>query len=183
MALHSIDIAVIGLYFAIAIGIGLVASRYAAKNMESYFLGGKNLPWYALGLSNASGMFDIGGTMWMVYLLFVYGLNSVFIPWLWPVFNQIVLMVFLSAWLRRSDVLDGAEWITFRFGEGTGAKLAHFVVIIFAVLAVLGYLAFSFVGIGKFAAIFFPLSFSPDPQGERDGLRSDLRRLNGDLCC
>ena len=33
--------------------------RDAAKNMDSYFLGGKSLPFYMLGLSNASGMFDI----------------------------------------------------------------------------------------------------------------------------
>lgn len=69
-----------------------------------------------LGLSNASGMFDISGTMWLVTLLFVYGLKSAWIPWLWPVFNQIFLMIFLSVWLRRSNVTTGAEWINTRFG-------------------------------------------------------------------
>ena len=69
------------------------------------------LPWYFLGVSNASGMFDIAGTMWLVYLLFIYGMKSVWIPWLWPVFNQVFLMVYLSAWLRRSSVMTGAEWI------------------------------------------------------------------------
>lgn len=59
-------------------------------------------PWYVLGLSNASGMFDIAGTMWMVYTLYVYGLKSIWLPWLWPVFNQIFLAAYLSQWLRRS---------------------------------------------------------------------------------
>jgi hypothetical protein len=58
-------------------------------------------------VSIASGMFDISGTMWLVYLLFIYGLKSIWIPWLWPVFNQIFLMVFLSLWLRRSG--DGGR--------------------------------------------------------------------------
>ena len=41
-----------------------------------------------LGLSNASGMFDITGTMLMVYWAFAYGFKSLWIPWLWPVFNH-----------------------------------------------------------------------------------------------
>lgn len=58
-------------------------------------------------------------------ILFVYGLKSIWLPFLWPVFNQIFLMMFLSAWLRRSNVLTGAEWIQTRFGRGTGANLAQ----------------------------------------------------------
>lgn len=42
-------------------------------------MGKKKLPWYMLGLSDASDMFDISGTMWMVSLCFVYGLKSVWI--------------------------------------------------------------------------------------------------------
>jgi hypothetical protein len=52
------------------------------------------MPWYVLGISNASGMFDISGTMLLVYWMFVYGLKSVWIPWLWPTFNQVFLMVY-----------------------------------------------------------------------------------------
>lgn len=161
-SLTTLDLAIVAIYLALTVAIGFLVSRRAAKDTRSYFLGGNNMPWYALGLSNASGQFDIGGTMWMVYLLFIYGLKSIYIPWLWPVFNQIFLMVFLSAWLRRSGVVTGAEWITFRFGEGRGAVLSHMVIVVFALLVVLGYLAFSFVGIGKFAAAFIPYAFSSD---------------------
>ena len=126
--------------------------------MEAYYLAGKSLPWYMLSLSNASGMFDISGTMWLVALCVVYGLKSIWIPWLWPVFNQIFLMVYLSTWLRRSNVLTGAEWIETRFGSGPGGELSQFVVIAFAVLSVLGFLAYGFFGIGKFIEIFLPWS-------------------------
>ena len=50
------------------------------EGLDSYFLGGKCLPWYLLGISDASGMFDITGTMLMVYWLFVYGLKSIWLP-------------------------------------------------------------------------------------------------------
>jgi len=50
----------------------------------------------------------------------------------WPTFNQIFLMVYLSAWLRRSKVMTGAEWIKTRFGTGPGAQLSHLIVVIYA---------------------------------------------------
>ncbi len=109
-----------------------------------------------LGLSNASGMFDISGTMWLVGMMFVYGLKSIWLPWLWPVFNQIFLMVYLSAWLRRSNVTTGAEWIGTRFGYGRGAELSHNVVVAFALIACLGFLAYGFIGLGKFIEVFIP---------------------------
>lgn len=163
MNLHWIDLVIIAAYLIATIGIGFWLSKRAGKDIQNYFLGGNTIPWYMLGLSNASGMFDISGTMWMVYLLFVYGLKSVWIPWLWPVFNQIFLMVYLSVWLRRSGVMTGAEWIKFRFGEGKGAHMAHIIVVVFAVVNVIGFLAYGFLGIGKFAATFLPFQLHEDP--------------------
>lgn len=162
MELAILDISIIALYVIMSVAIGFWVSGKASKSIKNYFLGGNKLPWWALGLSNASGMFDISGTMWMVYLLFIYGLKSIWIPWLWPTFNQIFLMMFLSMWLRRSQVMTGAEWIVFRFGEDAGARLSHIIVVVFALLTVIGYLAYGFVGIGKFAASFMPWQLSPD---------------------
>jgi SSS family solute:Na+ symporter len=92
MKLTPIDILIIGIYLLSTVFIGLYLKKRAQKDKTAYILGGKTLPWYLLGLSNASGMFDISGTMWLVTLAFVYGLKSIWIPWLWPVFNQIFLM-------------------------------------------------------------------------------------------
>jgi Na+/proline symporter len=104
-------------------------------------------------------MFDISGTMWLVYILFVYGLKSLWLPWLWPTFNQIFLMMFVSKWLRRSNVMTGAEWIQTRFGRDTGANFAHISVVFFALINVIGLLAYAFKGIGKFAVEMLPWSF------------------------
>ncbi len=155
MKLSGIDIAIVLLYLAATVVIGLVLKKRAEKSKNDYLLGGNRIPWYMLGLSNASGMFDISGTMWLVTLLFVYGIKSAWIPWLWPVFNQIFLMVFMSVWLRRSNVTTGAEWLHTRF-SGRGASLSHSVIVIFAIILGLGYLAYGFIGIGKFVEIFIP---------------------------
>ena len=160
MHLHLIDIIIIVAFLLTSVFVGSWVSKRASKDTKAYFLGGNILPWYVLGVSNASGMFDIAGTMWLVSLLFVYGLKSVWIPWLWPVFNQIFLMVYLSAWLRRSGVTTGAEWITTRFGTGRGARLSHLIVVVFALVSVIGFLTYGFKGIGKFATDFLPWHLS-----------------------
>ncbi len=162
MNLSNLDIGIVLGYLVVTIFFGFWISKHASSNLKAYFLGGNQIPWYYLGLSNASGMFDISGTMWTVTIFFVYGLKSAWIPWLWPVWNQVFVMVFLALWLRRSNVLTGAQWITFRFGDGRGGRLSHIIVTVFAIISVFGFIAYFFEGIGKFATIFFPwdLSFS-----------------------
>jgi SSS family solute:Na+ symporter len=159
MRITTVDFAIIAAYLIFIVVIGLALKKRAQKDKSSYLLGGNKLPWYLLGLSNASGMFDISGTMWLVTLMFVYGLKSIWIPWLWPVFNQIFLMVFISAWLRKSNVTTGAEWIGTRFGFGRSAELSHNVVVAFALISCLGFLAYGFIGLGKFIEIFIPWEF------------------------
>jgi SSS family solute:Na+ symporter len=156
LRLTGLDLAIIGVYLVSVTAIGFAMRKRASKSVESYLLGGKDIPWYMLGLSNASGMFDISGTMWLVTIGFVYGLKSIWLPWLWPTFNQVFLMVYLSVWLRRSNVTTGAQWIETRFGRGTGARLSHTVVVVFALIGGLGFLAYGFVGLGKFVEVFIP---------------------------
>ncbi len=159
MRLTVTDLLIILGYLVSTAAIGIILRKQAQKSKSNYLLGGNKLPWYLLGLSNASGMFDISGTMWLVTLMFVYGFKSVWIPWLWPVFNQIFMAVYVSKWLRRSNATTGAEWIRTRFGYGRGSKMSHSIVIIFALLSCLGFLAYGFIGLGKFIEIFIPWEF------------------------
>ena len=169
MALHTLDLVIILGYFILVITLGLWVSRRGSKDLDSYFLGGKSMPWYLLGVSDASGMFDIAGTMWLVYALFLYGMKSIWLPWMWPTFNQIFLMMFMSAWTRRSGAMTGAQWIQTRFGSDRGGTLAHFSVVIFALVNVIGLLAYAFKGIGKFAVVMLPWHFT----GETTGILAD----------
>jgi solute:Na+ symporter, SSS family len=157
MKLQLPDLAILIAYLVTMVVIGWVLRKKARKNKLNYLMGGKSLPWYMLGLSDASDMFDISGTMWMVSLCFVYGMKSIWIPWLWPVFNQVFMMVYLSRWLRRSNATTGAEWLASRFGvSGPGVRASHNIVVAFALLSCLGFMAYGFVGLGKFMEIFIP---------------------------
>src|ERR1041385_1052403 len=135
MKLRLPDVLIILAYLITMVVIGWILRKKARQNKVNYLLGGRSLPWYMLGLSDASDMFDISGTMWMVSLCFVYGMKSIWIPWLWPVFNQVFLMMFMSKWVRRSNASTGAEWLVTRFGaSGKGVKSSHNVVVAFALL-------------------------------------------------
>ena len=162
MSIHPIDITILVLYLIAVVSIGIYLTTRASQNLDTYFLAGRSVPWYILGVSNSSSMFDITGTMWLVLMFLVYGVKGAWIPWIWPTFNQIFLMVYLSIWIRRSNVLTGAEWITTRFGNGKGAELSRISVLVFAMVSVIGFLAYAFQGIGKFASVFFPFDISPE---------------------
>jgi len=156
MNLQPLDIGIVIGYLVLTILIGFLVSKRANKNLDSYFLGGRSIPWYILGISNASGMFDITGTMWFVSIIFIYGLKGAWMSWVWPIWNQVFLMIFLAAWLRRSGAMTGAEWLKTRFGENRGGRLSHIIVVIFAIISLIGFIAYTFAGIGKFATSFFP---------------------------
>ncbi|MGD9159287.1 MAG: Na+:solute symporter [Desulfobacteraceae bacterium] len=162
MNLHVIDLGIILLYLIVVVMIGILIRKKASGGITSYFLGGRNIPWYILGVSNASSMFDITGTMWLVTILFIYGFKGTLLPWLWPTFNQIFLMIYLARWIRRSNVLTGAEWIGTRFGNGRGAELSRLSVTIFAIVSVIGFLTYAHQGVGRFAAGVLPWGLETD---------------------
>jgi solute:Na+ symporter, SSS family len=156
MKLGLLDTSIIAGYILITFLIGFWISKKAAKGMRSYFLGDNQLKWWMLGLSNSSGMFDVSGAAWMVSMVFIYGVNVYWQQWAWPVWNQVFLMMFLSIWLRRSNVMTGAEWINFRFGYDRGAKASHIITVVFAVMVAVAFIAYMTVGVGIFANAILP---------------------------
>jgi Na+/proline symporter len=159
MKIQFLDILVIVLYLVVISAIGVITQKKAKESKNDYMLGGNTIPWWMLGISNASGMFDISGTIWMVTIMFIYGLKSIWLPWLWPVFNQVFLFAYLAIWLRRSNVSTGAEWMLTRFGTGRDAQRSHSIIVAFALLSCLGFMAYGFIGLGKFIEIFIPIQY------------------------
>ena len=151
-----IDVSIIAVYILLTLFVGIWVSKKASKGLKSYFLGGNNIKWYFLGLSNGSGMFDVSGTAWMVGILFLYGVKSFIFMWLWPIWNQIFVMIFLAVWIRRSNIMTGSEWILTRFGDNKAGRASHIIVAVFAIVAAIGFIAYFFEGVGKFMTIILP---------------------------
>lgn len=154
--MNLIDVIIIVVYTLFTLFVGIWVSKKASKSLTSYFLGEKSIKWYYLGLSNGSGMFDVSGTAWMVGILFLYGVKSFLFMWLWPIWNQIFIMMFLAVWIRRSNIMTGSEWILTRFGDDKAGRASHIIVAVFAVVATIGFIAYFFEGVGKFLVIILP---------------------------
>ena len=154
--MHPLDIAIVVAYLLMMVAVGWVVAKLAGRNPESYFLAGKSLPWWMIGIAHGSSGLDISGTMWFVMVLFVYGVKGVWLLWVWPLFNVIFRMVYLGTWVRRSNVLTGAEWMYTRFGRSTGTELAYLSMVVYAIVSVVGFLSMAYIGIGKFTASFIP---------------------------
>jgi solute:Na+ symporter, SSS family len=154
--MHPIDLTIIVLYLILMALVGWWVSKKASHSAETYFLAGKSLPWWIIGVAHGSSGVDITGTMWFVMMLYIYGVKATWLLWVWPLFNVIFRMMYLGTWVRRSNVLTGAEWMRTRFGDSPGAKLAYLSVVVYALLHVIGFLSYAFRGIGEFTRPFFP---------------------------
>ena len=155
--MHALDLAIVVAYFILMVAVGWVVARLAARNPESYFLAGRSLPWWMIGIAHGSSGLDISGTMWFVTMLYVYGVKGIWLLWVWPLFNVIFRMVYLGAWVRRSNVLTGAEWMYTRFGRNVGSELAYVSIVVYALVSVVAVLSLAYIGIGKFTAAFIPV--------------------------
>ncbi len=154
--MHTVDLAIVAVYLVLMSAVGWWVSRRASRNSESYFLAGKSLPWWLIGVAHGSSGVDITGTMWFVMMFFIYGVKGVWLLWIWPLFNVVFRMMYLGTWVRRSNVLTGAEWMRTRFGDSRGAELAYLSVVVYALVHVIGFLCYAFRGIAEFAKPFFP---------------------------
>ena len=163
--MHPLDLTIIFLYLVLMALVGWWVAKKASRNAESYFLAGKTLPWWIIGVAHGSSGVDITGTMWFVMMLYIYGVKATWLLWVWPLFSVIFRMMYLGTWVRRSNVLTGAEWMRTRFGDSPGAKLAYLSVVIYALVHVIGFLGYAFRGIGEFTRPFFPWDFSDETYG------------------
>ena len=151
------DLAVIALYFVLVVGLGFWYRKRASENLEAYFLGGRRLPWLALAMSGSVSNFDITGTMWIVSILYVLGMKSMWHHWMWGFLMGAFFLSYMGKWVRRSRVLTAAEWMKTRFGDDRAGRLARTVYALMAILTQASFLGYAFQGIGKFAAVYIPL--------------------------
>jgi len=156
MKLSLLDQIIVVLYLAVIMGIGFAMKRRAARGLTAYFLGGRQLPWWALAMSGSSSYFDITGTMWIVSLFILLGLKGMWVHWLWGFPLTAFYLAYMGKWIRRSGVLTGAEWMHTRFGHGKAGDLARLAYTIFAILTIAALLGYGAIGMGKFGAVFLP---------------------------
>jgi SSS family solute:Na+ symporter len=157
ISLSPLDYGVIGAFLLVILGLGFTVARFASKNMESYFLGGRNMPWWLLGVSGMSGWFDLTGTMIITSFLFMLGPRGLFIEFRGgAALGLAFLMAYTGKWHRRSGCMTGAEWATYRFGTGTSGETLRAVNALMGIVLSIAYLAYLVRGATLFMGVVFP---------------------------
>ena len=157
MSLQPLDLAIIAAYLAANALIGFLVRKRATKELDSYFLGDRNIPWWMLGLSGCSSYIDIGGTMTMLGAMFYLGLKSVWMTHIfWGWFMICFYMAYQAKYIRRSGVMTFAEWNETRFGANRQTEYARLAAAVFLLILMIFNLIYMAVGTGKFAEEFLP---------------------------
>lgn len=156
MNLAPVDQIIIVAYLLGLVTVGVWMKRRAGRNLQAYFLGERQLPWWALAMSGSSSYFDITGTMWIVMLFFTLGMKGMWVQWIWGFPITVFYLAYMGKWIRRSGVMTGAEWMRTRFGAGRGGEVARLAYTLYAVLTITAFLAYGAVGMGKFGHVFLP---------------------------
>ncbi|MBE2212877.1 MAG: sodium:solute symporter [Opitutaceae bacterium] len=157
--MHPIDHAIIGLYLVALLIAGFVLAKRAGSSADDYFLGGRKLPWWALGASGMSSNLDVAGTMTIVTMITLYGLHGFWIEMRGGVVLPIaVFLAFMGKWHRRSGVMTTAEWMELRFGSGPGGRIARLAAALTYVVITVAMIVFFLSAGGKFLAAFLPFT-------------------------
>ncbi len=153
--MSMVDYGIVIVYIVSMVLVGLYFQRKVAGSIDSYFLGNRKIPWWALGASGMSSNLDISGTMINTAFIFALGASGFFIEIRGGVtLIMAFLMIFQGKWNRRALVMTLAEWMHFRFGtdkQGDAARLIAALSIIIMTVAMITYFA---VGSGKFVGEF-----------------------------
>ena len=125
MQLAPLDWAIMAAFFAVSLGIGLSVSRRAGRDFASFFLGGRRMPWWLLGVSMVATTFSTDTPNLVADLVRTGG---VFGNWAWWAFLLTgMLTVFLYAKLwRRSGVFTDVEFYELRYSGRLAAFLRGF---------------------------------------------------------
>lgn len=157
--LGPFDYTIICIYFIALVCLGLYLKKKASASLEDYFLGGRQLPWWALGISGMASFLDITGTMVIVSFVYLLGPRGLFIAFRGgAVLVLAVMLLWTGKWHRRSGCMTGAEWMIYRFGDGFGGQFARVVRAVAQIVVTVGLVAYLVKGIGLFLAMFLPFS-------------------------
>ena len=153
--MSTVDLIIVIIYLLAIVIVGLLVQKKASKDINSYFLGNRKLPWWVLGASGMASNTDIAGTMINTAFIYALGTKGFFIEIRGGVtLIMAFLMVFMGKWNRRSQVMTQAEWMHFRFGTGKEGDFARIISAIAAIVMTVAMVTYFVIGAGKFVGAF-----------------------------
>lgn len=120
MVLNLIDWIIVGVFFVVVLSLGWIASKTAGKNVNEFFLGGRGMPWWLLGISMVACTFSADTPNLVTGMVRENGVIKNWAWWAFLITGMVTVFIYAKLW-RRSGVLTDLEFYEKRYsGKAAG---------------------------------------------------------------
>jgi len=141
VSLSTFDLVLIISFFALTLFIGIYVSKRSGKNSTEYFLSGRNMPWWLLGVSMVATTFSTDTPNLVTDIVRTNGVSGNWVWWAFLITGLLTVFVYAKLW-RKSKVKTDIEFYELRYGGAPARFLrgfrAVYLGIIFNILAMAG---------------------------------------------
>ncbi|RPG64470.1 MAG: Na+:solute symporter [Flammeovirgaceae bacterium TMED290] len=114
MKIHFLDWSIVILFFIVFIIIGFISSKKSSKNSTEYFLSGRNMPWWLLGISMVATTFSADTPNLVTNIVREKGVSGNWSWWAFLLTGMFTVYLYSKLW-RRSKVLTDLEFYEIRY--------------------------------------------------------------------
>ena len=125
MQITNLDWLIIFLFFAISLGIGIYVSKSSGKSANEYFLSGRSMPWWLLGLSMVATTFSTDTPNLVTDIVRSNGVSGNWVWWAFLITGLLTVFVYAKLW-RKSNVSTDLEFYELRYGGKPARFLRKF---------------------------------------------------------
>ena len=125
MTLNTVDWIFIGAFFLLSMLIALGAAKQSGKSSADYFLSGRNMPWWLLGVSMVATTFSADTPNLVTDIIRKDGVAGNWTWWAFLITGMLTVFVYSKLW-RRSGIVTDLEFYEMRYGGKEAAFLRGF---------------------------------------------------------
>ncbi|TDS18516.1 Na+/proline symporter [Maribacter caenipelagi] len=125
MELSTLDYTFIIVFFSLVLGIGFYVSKTSGKNSSEFFLSGRTMPWWLLGLSMVATTFSTDTPNLVTDIVRTNGVSGNWVWWCFLITGMLTVFVYAKLW-RKSNVNTDLEFYEMRYGGKPASFLRKF---------------------------------------------------------
>lgn len=125
MQFAFLDYLIMALYLAMLIGVAIIAKRRGQESLEDFFTGGKDLPWWLIGISMVATTFAADTPLAVTGIVASEGIAGNWIWWNFMFSGLFTVFLYAKLW-KRADVITDVEFIELRYGGKPASILRGF---------------------------------------------------------
>ena len=125
MELSTLDYTFIIVFFTLVLGIGVYVSKNSGKSSSEFFLSGRTMPWWLLGLSMVATTFSTDTPNLVTDIVRTNGVSGNWVWWCFLITGMLTVFVYAKLW-RKSNVNTDLEFYEMRYGGKPASFLRKF---------------------------------------------------------